>query len=115
MTTFRLISLSTHGAVELLLGLAVMVAPFALGLSSAALVLGVLAGALLSGVALGTVDPSRGSISAHHANDVGLSIGLIVAGVALGLAGDPRAAIVFAGAALLHTALVLTTRYSAAR
>lgn len=115
MTTFRLISLSTHGALELLLGFAVMLAPLGLGLSAAALVIGVLAGALIIGAALGTVDPSRGSISAHHANDIGLSIGLIAAGGALGLTGDPRAALVFAGAALLQTALVLTTRYSAAR
>ncbi len=50
MTAFRLVPLHLHGALELLVGLALMAAPFALGLSSAAVVAGLAAGAVVAGL-----------------------------------------------------------------
>lgn len=115
MTTFRLISLPAHGAAEMLLGLAVMAAPFVFGFGAAALIVSVIIGALIVGVAFSTLDEGSRSISAHHANDVALAFGLMVASIATGIAADGAAAVVFAVAAVLQVALLLTTRYSAAR
>jgi hypothetical protein len=115
MTTFRLISLPAHGAAEMLLGLVVMVAPFLFGLGTAAMLISVIIGALIVGVAFSTLDEGSGSITAHHANDVGLSFGLAVASLATGIAGDGRGALVLGLAAALHATLLFTTRYSRAR
>ena len=116
MTAFRLISLPAHGALELLAGLFVMVAPFLFGFTVAGAVAAVVIGALIVGLSLATTDTERGSlpIAAHFAFDRGLVLGLLGAGVVVALAGDAAAAIFLGatGAALL--ALSLTTRYSAA-
>ena len=113
MTAVRLLPLPMHSALEMLLGLALLGVPFALGLPTAALVASVVIGALIVGNALQTVDVRPGvSISAHHAADYGLVIGL--AGAAAVLSSiDTRAALVFGAAAALQLALNLTTRYTA--
>jgi hypothetical protein len=115
MTALRLISLPTHAVLELLGGLALMVAPFLLGFTAAGLVAAVAIGALVVGLALSTADNDvRGlNIAAHFAFDRGIAIGLLGAALVLGLAGDTAAAAVFAGAAFAQAALNLTTRYSA--
>ena len=116
MTAFRLISLPAHGALEFVVGLIVMAAPFLLGFTSAGAVAAVVIGALIVGLSLATASTEQGSlpIAAHFAFDRGLVVGLLGAGVVVGLAGDAGAALflALAGAALL--ALSLTTRYSAA-
>jgi len=115
MTALRLISLPTHAVLELLGGLALMVAPFLLGFSPAGLVAAVAIGALLVGLALSTADQDSRNlrIAAHFAFDRGIAVGLLGAAVVLGLAGDVAAAAVFAAASFAQAALNLTTRYSA--
>ncbi len=80
MTAFRLIPFHAHGALEFLVGLATMVAPFALGFTPAGTVVAVAVGATLVGLALGSTTDERGvpavSISTHHAADYGLALGL---------------------------------------
>jgi hypothetical protein len=111
MTAMRLLPLPMHSALELLIGLALIGAPFALGLSTAALVAGAVVGALVAGLGLQAVDPGRSSISAHHAADHGIALGL--AGAAFVFASvDGPAAILFGAAALAQLALTVTTRYT---
>src|SRR5437763_17013932 len=66
----RRLSLSAHGAVEAVSGMAIMLSPIVLPLSAAGLiVLGVL-GAIVTGVGLGVISPSSGeSVVAHTALD----------------------------------------------
>ena len=109
MTALRLIPLPIHSALEMLVGLVLISTPFALGLSTPALVAGVLVGALVAGLALQGMEPT--SVSAHHAADHGIAAGL--AGTAIIFAAvDATAAIIFGAAALAQLALNLTTRYT---
>ena len=117
MTALRLISLPVHGALEMLVGFAVMATPVALGLSPAASVIGVLIGTLIVGLSLTSTaveGEGRGPlpVSTHHAFDYGLATGLLGAALVIGIAGDAVAAASFAFAALAQLALNLTTRYS---
>ncbi len=117
MTALRLISFPVHGAVEMLLGFALMAVPVALGLSPAAAVSGVVVGTILVGLSLSSTDAGhdpRGTmtLSAHHAFDYGLATGLLGAAAILGATGDKIAALVFGLAAAAQLALNLTTRYS---
>ena len=110
MTALRLIPLPLHSALEMLVGLVLISAPFALGLSTPALVTGVLVGALVAGVALHAMEPV--SVAAHHAADHGIAVGLAGAAIVFA-AADASAAILFGAAALAQLALNLTTRYTA--
>ena len=113
MTAIRLLPLATHSALELLLGMALIAAPFALGLSTPAMVAGVVIGAVLVGLALQAVDPGTyHSVAAHHAADHGLALGLAAA-AALLWTTDATAGILFGLAAVLQVSLNLTTRYTA--
>jgi len=112
MTAFRLISLPTHAALELALGVALMAAPFVLGFGSAALVVCALVGALIVGLALSAA-PETGSVSAHFAYDRGMALGLVAGAVALAVAGQAGGALALAAAAIAQTALNVTTRYTA--
>ena len=112
MTALRPLSLPIHSALELLVGLALIAAPFALGLGTPALVAGVLVGAVVAGIALQAVEPATTSVSAHYAADHGIALGLAGAAVVFSTV-DGTAAIVFGAAALAQLALNLTTRYTA--
>ena len=112
MTALRIIPLPVHSALEMLLGLALGVAPFALGLSTAAAFIGVIAGVLVVGLALQSIDEHL-HISAHLAGDQGLALGLAAAGAVMATSGDPRAAALFAVGAAAQLLLILSTRYSA--
>ena len=114
MTAFRLISLPAHGAVELLLGLALMASPFVLGFGAAGTLLAVLVGALAAGLALSAAVADTGTvdIAAHYAYDLGLALGLVGAGVALAIAGEAAAAGTFLAVAVAMLGLNVTTRYS---
>ena len=115
MTALRLVPLQIHSAVEMVAGLLLMVAPFALGLSTAAMVSGVVIGALLVGIALQAIDGEGRtfSVSAHWAADYGLALGLIGAAVVIATV-DTSAALLFGGFGLAQLGLNLTTRYSRA-
>ena len=117
MTALRLISLPVHGAVEMLVGLVLMVSPFALQLSAAATVVGITAGVLVVGLALSSIDVEGEGrhampIATHYAFDYGLVTGLLGVAAILGFTGDKPAAALFAGAAVIQLALNMTTRYS---
>ena len=116
MTAMRLIPLPLHAALEMLLGLVVGAAPFALGLGPAAAIVGVVAGVLIVGLALQSVDTGDGAgvaVSAHLAGDQGVALGLAASGGVMAFAGEPIAAALFAGAAIVHLLLILVTRYTA--
>ena len=112
MTALRLLPLPIHSALEMLVGLALIVAPFALGLSTPALVAGVFIGALVAGLGLQTMDPDTSSVSAHHAADLGVALGLTGAAIVF-IGVDAPAAVLFGAAAAAQLALNLTTRYTA--
>jgi hypothetical protein len=115
MTAFRLISLPTHGAVELALGVALMASPFLLGFGAAGTMVAVVVGALVVGLALNAAVADTGTIhiAAHYAYDLGLAAGLIGAGLVLAVSGDAPAALVLLAAAAVQLGLNATTRYSA--
>ena len=118
MTTFRLIPLPVHGALEMLTGLFTMAAPFLFGFGPAAAVVAVSVGAVIVGVALASSgDGGRGSlsVSTHYALDYGVAVGLFGAAAAVGAAGDSRALVVLAFIAVVQLALNLATRYSLPR
>ena len=112
MTALRPVSLPAHAALEMLVGLVLGIAPFVLGLSTAAAFVGVIAGVLVVGLALQSIDENL-HIAAHLAADQGLALGLGLAGAVMAFAGDAPAAALFAAAAVAHLLLILTTRYSA--
>jgi hypothetical protein len=114
MTAFRLISLPLHGALELLIGLALIGSAFALGFGAAATIAAVAIGALVVGLALAaaTIEDAGGSVANHHASDWGIVTGLAAAAVLLALVGEETAGAAFAVAGVAMTALALTTRYT---
>ena len=114
MTAMRRIPLPIHAAVEVLAGILLGVAPFVLGLGSAACVVGVVAAVLVVGLALQSLDLGSGvHVSAHLAADQGISLGLAGSGIVMAATGDGTAATLFGAAALAHLLLIATTRYSA--
>jgi len=114
MTALRLVPLPIHSALEMMLGMALMAVPFVIGASVAGIVAGVVVGALVVGLALQGLDAGGRPalpVSAHHAADYGLALGM--AGGALVLTiDDPAVATVFGVAAVAQLTLNLTTRYS---
>jgi hypothetical protein len=113
MTALRLLPLPTHSALEMVVGLLLIGAPFVLGLSTPAMIAGVFVGAIVAGLALQGVDPGRTtSVAAHHAADHGIAVGLAGAAIVLSTT-DAAAGVLFGAAALVQLALNVTTRYTA--
>ena len=117
VTISRLISYPTHGAVELLVGFAVMGVPFAIGLATPAVITAVVIGALIFGLGVSASDTGeRGTlpISAHAAYDAGIALGLALVGIVFGVVGSGLALVFFVGAGLVELGLASLTRYSPA-
>jgi hypothetical protein len=114
MTIARLLPLDVHGALEVVLGPALMVAPFVFGFDVATAVASVTLGVLILAVALATHATEHGPIpiSTHAAFDVGFTIALAAAGVVSAIAGDIAAGVVLAGAAVTLTLITSLTRYT---
>jgi hypothetical protein len=117
MTAIRLMSLPMHGALEMATGLALMAAPFVVGAGFAGSVVAVLVGALLVGLALAAAagpEEGRGTlpVTAHHAADHGLALGLFGGAAVVGASGDAPGALLLGTVALVVLALNMTTRYS---
>ena len=113
----RAISLPLHGALELTAGLAVGVAPIALGFGPGAVAAAVLLGVTMVGLALAASAPGGVDalpVGAHAAYDRLLAATLLALAVGAGLAGHGAALAFFALAGLAYAALVATTRYSRA-
>jgi hypothetical protein len=96
-------------------GAVLIVAPLALGLSNAAAATGLAVGVIAVALGLaGTADTGRGTmpLSAQSSYDAGLGIGLLLAGLAFGLAGQPASLAFFAAMGAAVLAITATTRYA---
>lgn len=117
MTAFRLIPLPVHSALELVVGIAAMVASYGLGFSPAGMVIGFFVGAAIVGLALSSTPDARGvptlAVSTHHAADHGLALGLGASALLLATVGDALAGVVLGGIAAIHMILNVSTRYTA--
>ena len=112
------ISIHLHGAIELLVGAALVVLPFLFGFEAAAIAFSAALGALVIGLALTASEPGgRGSIplAAHAAYDWGLGVGLIAAGFAFGLLEGAGPMLFFVIAGAIELLLHARTRYTPAR
>jgi hypothetical protein len=113
----RALSVSAHGALEIVAAPAIMVAPFLLDFGQAATVISVTLGALLLGLALQLESPRRTvPLSAHAGFDYGLAFGALIGGLAVGLGTDEWSAGVFlVGVGVAVMALTASTRFTAPR
>ncbi|HEY6694899.1 MAG TPA: hypothetical protein VI006_18755 [Solirubrobacteraceae bacterium] len=103
----RRLSLTEHGALEMLVGLALIAAPFALGFGPAGLVASMAAGAVIAGLGLSEGMP----ISSHMAADTAVALALL--GVALLVSAEEAVAGgVLAAAAAGELALGVCTRWT---
>jgi hypothetical protein len=107
------LSLPAHGAVELLVGLALLGLPFALHLGPAALVLGVAGGVLVTGLAL--AGPDTLPLQTHQALDQAVVAALLGATLALAIRADLAGAVLLGTAAAAELALLTATRWSRRR
>ena len=103
----RRLSLPAHGALELLLGLALIAAPFLLGLTPAGLLACATAGALLAGLGLSADMP----VSAHMTADTAVAMAMLAAAVVVS-ATDTVAGGVLAAAGAGELALGMATRWT---
>ena len=104
------LSLPTHGLIELLVGFALMGAPFLFGFGGTGTVAAIGLGVLLTGLALSGTDSLP--LAAHLAFDQLLGAALVAAALGLALAGDRAAGVVFLVAAVVQLALSAVTRYT---
>jgi hypothetical protein len=104
----RRLSLPEHGAVELLVGVALIAAPFVLGFGAAALLACMAAGAVVAGLALSEGLP----ISTHMAADTAVSVALLGIAVALAATGESAAGGLLAAAGAGELALGMATRWT---
>jgi hypothetical protein len=114
----RPISIHLHGALELLVGAALIALPFVTGLATSAAAFSVVIGALVLGLGLTASEPgARGSIplTAHAAYDLGLGLGLVGAGLAFGAIDGYRPLAFFLTAGALELMLATVTRYAPSR
>ena len=97
-------------------GSALISMPFLMGLDPAPLVTCVLVGTLAIALGLAGTEPgARGTLplSAQAVYDRGLAVGLLLSGGIFGIAGQPEAMLLFAGAGLATLITTAVTRYSA--
>jgi hypothetical protein len=113
MTINRRFTLSTHGALELVLGLATLVSPALLRFGHAGLLVAVLLGAILIGMAVTVGADHRASPAWHQLFDLVFVIASAVAALLLALAGDAPAALFFVVLTVLQSSLNVATRYVA--
>ena len=111
MTARPAISLPTHGALELPLGLLALVAPFALGFGLAGSVASILIGACVVGLALDAANQPA-QVSAHQAFDYGIAFAAVLVAVPLALTGDAAAALFLGAVGVAQGALDAATRWS---
>jgi hypothetical protein len=107
----RRLSLPEHSAVELLAGLALIAAPFALGFGPGGLIGCMAAGVLLVGLGVG----EGLAIATHMTADTLLAGGLIGAGLVLAASGERMAGGLLAAVAAGELALGLGTRWTRPR
>ena len=116
MGSSRVIAHALRSALLTVAGSALIAVPFLLGLGAAPLVTGVLVGTLAIALGLAGTEPGgRGALplSAQAVYDRGLALGLLLSGGIFGVAGEPEAMALFAGAGLAALLMTAVTRYSA--
>ena len=112
------VSYSLHAALELITASALLLVPFAIGLSPDAIVTAGVIGAILFGLALtATASDGRGTvpISAHATYDAAVALVLIGAALLFGFTGEVPALLFLLAAGLAQLVLNGFTRYSPAR
>jgi hypothetical protein len=117
MTLFRLMSPALRSGLLIAVGAILIVTPVAAGMSTAAASFGLVVGTLTIALGLaGTEDRGRGTLPVlvQATYDLGLAVGLLLAGVAFGVTGQPWALALFAAAGLTTGLIATTTRYSLA-
>jgi hypothetical protein len=117
MTLTRGIPLTIHGALEVVLAPAVMVAPFVLGFGQAATVIAIVFGALLMALALQVEGSGRVvPISAHADFDYALATFAIIGGLAIGIGLSAWTEAAFlVGVGIVQVMLTASTRFTIAR
>jgi hypothetical protein len=114
MRKSRRFSLSTHGAIEFLAGVAMMIAPALLSFDVASMIVSVGLGVILTGAALGLTSSNRAALSAHTQFDTAFVLATAVAALALAAAGQGVSAVVFLAAiVVVQAGLGAATRYTA--
>ena len=112
------ISYPLHAALELITAVALIVVPFALGMSlDATLTAGVLGVALFGLAVSATASEGRGTlpISAHAAYDAAVALVLVGAAVVFGFSGQPTALVFLLAAGTAQLTLNALTRYAPTR
>ena len=114
MRTYQPFSLPTHGAIEFLAGLVMMLVPAALSFAAVPLLVCVLLGAVLAGSSLSLTAQRTTSIHAHTAFDTAFPLVTALAALALAAAGQIGAVVLLATIVVVQAALGFTTRYVSA-
>jgi len=117
MTLFRLVSPALRSGLLVAVGAILILTPVAVGLTTAAASFGLVVGALTIALGVaGSEDSGRGTlpIRLQAGWDLGLALGLFLAGVAFGFAGQPWALALFASAGATTGLIATNTRYSLA-
>jgi hypothetical protein len=117
MTIFRLVSPALRSGLVIAIGATLILTPIVVGLSTAAATFGLVVGTLTIALGLaGTDDSGRGTlpITTHAAYDLGLAVGLLIAGIVFGIAEQPGALALFAGSGIAAGLIATNTRYSLA-
>jgi hypothetical protein len=109
----RQLSLPTHGAIAVLLGMVMLLAPAVLHFQVAGLVLAATLGAIEIGFGLTFIAPGRYATLWRAHLDSLLAVATAVAALTTAAAGDPAAAIFLAAMTGLQVCLNLGTRYVA--
>jgi divalent metal cation (Fe/Co/Zn/Cd) transporter len=103
--------LPAHGAIEVLLGMAMLLAPAVLGFHVAGLVLSVALGAIQIGFGLTFTAPGRYATAWRAHLDSLLSVATAVGALGMAAAGQAPAAIFLAAMVAFQVSLNLGTRY----
>lgn len=123
MRASRRLSLSAHGSVEALCGMAIMLSPIVLPVGAAGLVALATVGALVTGAGLGVISSSdragvsssgHHSILAHTGVDGLLVLASSAAALALAIAGEAPAALALAVLVAVEACLNFATSYATA-
>lgn len=111
----RALTVTTHGAVEVFLAPAIMVAPFLFGLGAVATAFAVVLGAVMLGSALSLVGERRTvSLSAHAGFDYAVAYVALAGAIAAAIAGDTAGTVFLVGVGAAQALLTATTRFSLA-
>ena len=104
-------SLPAHGTVELLAGMAMIVAPVAFGFGAAGIVVSVLLGAILMGMGM-TLTGRLGPVIGWHSHfDSVFVLGTAIAALGLAVGGEKTAAVFLAVLVAIEAMLSFATRY----